>query len=378
MTTETTGATGSPGHGQELETGSDDAPRQLALHDLHASLGAKWGADSGVRLPLHYGDPAAEREAVETGVGLWDASGCDRLELLGADRHRFLNGMMTADVGALEAGRCLYGLFTNVKGRILADATLMAHEDRLWVRLPATTGAAIREHLSRFIIADQVEIRPLADMVPLALVGPGAPDVVARRVDALPEPGEHRKVDLDGTEACLARESRFGVPAFSLWVSASLAPGLASALLAADDAPALVGFEAIEGARIERSIPRFGREIGPDTFPQEAGVDLAVSYTKGCYLGQEVVARIHYRGGVQRQLRQLEIASTEPEAGQAISHDGREAGRLTSVAGRFAGDGWLGLAILANRAAEPGTVVELEGGGEATVLAAADQRAMGL
>ncbi|HEX5719529.1 MAG TPA: aminomethyl transferase family protein, partial [Thermoanaerobaculia bacterium] len=108
-------------------------------------------------------------------------------------------------------------------------------------------------------------------------------------------------------------------------------------------------------------IPRFGRDFGPDNFPQETGIEEAVSYTKGCYLGQEVVARIHYRGGVQNVLRKLTFEGIEPAQGVALLHDGREAGRATTVVGS------MGLGILHRRAAEPGTRVEVEGGGTALV-----------
>ena len=107
--------------------------------------------------------------------------------------------------------------------------------------------------------------------------------------------------------------------------------------------------------RVEAGIPRFGQDFGPANFPQETGIDEAVSYTKGCYLGQEIVARIHYRGGVQNLLRGL-VFDGERGRGRALLHEGREAGKATSVVRSTATGKTVGLSILHKRAAEPGTV----------------------
>jgi folate-binding protein YgfZ len=116
-------------------------------------------------------------------------------------------------------------------------------------------------------------------------------------------------------------------------------------------------------------VPRFGPDFGPDHLPQETGLEArAVSYEKGCYLGQEIVARIHYRGGVNKALRGLDLgAAPPPAAGAGVLHDGRPAGRLgTAVASPVLGR-TVALAILHQRAGEAGTVVEVVGGGPATV-----------
>ena len=340
------------------------------LQDLHESLGAVWTEDRGVRVPAHYGNPEGERAALSEAAGLWDGSAADRFELLGSDRHRFLNGMVTADVAALPAGANCYGLFTNVKGRVLADATILALGDRLWVRVPPSRGAEVREHLSKFIITDRVEILPLGDRVPIEIVGPDSRRLVEQWTnETAPGPGEHRQTEILGSEVRLAHAARRGADAYVVWVSASQARDLAAALLDEQNGLRPVGFEAVDRLRIERGIPRFGAEIGPDTFPQEAGVDEAVSYEKGCYLGQEVVARIHFRGGIKRHLVALDLPPGPlPVVGCTISLEDREAGKLSSVAARWGTDGGVGLAVLANRAAEPGTLLQLAGELEARVL----------
>jgi len=282
----------------------------------------------------------AEYKALRRGCGLADRSSAGRLELLGEDRHRFLNAYVTCDVKSLAAGQAAYGFVTNPQGRILTDLTLLAHEDRLWLELPAGQAEAISAHLTRYVLADRVEILPLDEMVPLALLGPRAREALSALageaalapLDLDRPQGRHLRAPVRGTEVVVERRAFPGGDGYVFWVSASLAPGFSEALLAA--APlvplipiVLIGAEALEIVRIEEGVPRFGRDFGPDNFPQETGLaERAVNYTKGCYLGQEVVARIHYRGGVQKQPRGLLFEGEPPPPGTKLRLGEREVG----------------------------------------------------
>lgn len=311
------------------------------------------------------GDPATQLAALRDGCALTDLSWKGRIELLGADRQRLLHGLVTCDVKGLTPGTGTYGFFTSPQGRILADGVVLALEDRLWLEVPPGQDEDLRGHIQKYILADRVEVLPLEDMLPITLAGPGA----AERLSAcapLPEaPWEHKRVKVHGTEVVLMRREGLGAPAFTLWVSASIAPMLIEDLLA-EGSVQPAGFEALEILRVEQGIPRYGIDFGADNFPQETGIDAAVSYTKGCYLGQEVVARIHYRGGVQKALRGLRFA-TAPQPGAKLSLEGRDVGTVGSVVDSAGGP--RGLAILHRRGFEPGTVLEIEGGGSAEVLA---------
>jgi folate-binding protein YgfZ len=201
-----------------------------------------------------------------------------------------------------------------------------------------------------------VEVAPLPSWKAWTVAGPQAADLLA--AGELPAYG-HREVDLDGLAARLAREEDLdGVAVYTLWSEDD-----AAGVLAARGAVA-VPPEDLDRLRIEAGRPLFGRDFGPENFPQETGLDAAVSYEKGCYLGQEVVARIHYRGGVNRQLRGLRLNEVIAVGGKVL-HDGREAGVLTSATDspRY---GAIGLAILHKRV-EPGESVEIEGGGTGVV-----------
>jgi folate-binding protein YgfZ len=356
------------------------AGRELPLAAYHRRQGASFApAGSGVpggdvAAPLHYGSVADEYAALRRGCGLLDCSWVGRLELTGADRLRFLNAYLTCDVKSVGAGQGAYGFATSPQGRILADAVLLAQQDRLWVELPAGAEAAVAQHLGKFIIADRVEIRPLEEMLPLTLIGPCAASALREALDEeaageLPaELWQHRRARLQGLEVTLQRRGRRGEEAWAVWVSTADAEALIGRL-AELPGVRLAGSAAAEMVRVEAGIPRFGLDFGPQNFPQETGEEAAVSYTKGCYLGQEVVARIHYRGGVQKALRGLVFSGTDgpPAAGTPLLYEGREAGGIGSAVESPALGMPAGLAILHRRAAEPGTRLDLAFGGTAEV-----------
>jgi len=183
---------------------------------------------------------------------------------------------------------------------------------------------------------------------------------------------------VSGVEVAVQRTERLGVPALTLWVPAAQVEPVRERLLTGPGLegseelvrPVPVGREALEVVRTEAGLPSFGQDFGPQNFPQETGATEAVSFTKGCYLGQEVVARIHYRGGVQKTLCGLVFdGPAVPAPGTALLFEGREAGTLGTAVHSLALDRPIGLAILHRRAAAPGSRLELAGGGPAEVRA---------
>lgn len=330
---------------------------------------------SAVETPKQTRDPAAEHRALTEGAALVDRSHVDRLEMTGEDRQRFLNGQVTCDVKDLETGSLVYGFFTDRQGKVQADVTVLALEDRFWLELPPGRGETLRSHLEKYILADRVTVAPLTSEVPLAVVGPRAVEVLeALGVSGLPaEEGRHTELDVFGVPARAVLQPLHTLPAVTLWVPAGRVAEVADRLDKEGVERGLVpaGREALEIARVERGAPRFGADFGPDHFPQETGLEeLAVSYTKGCFLGQEVVARIHYRGGVNRHLRALVFqglpGDEPPVRGTPLLAGGRPAGEVGSAVRSPALEAVIGLAILHKRV-EPGGTVEVEGGGTAEV-----------
>ena len=285
---------------------------------------------------------------------------------MGPDRERFFGGMVTAAVEGLAAGRGAFGFITDVRGRILASATVLTLEDRLWLEIPKGRGRTIIEHLEKYIVTDQVEILPLGDMASVRVAGPKAAAVLADlgtgAANELAEPWTHAQVEILDYQARLVREGHSPVPAFSLWQSSAIAPLLAEDLV--DAGIPRIGAEATEALRIEHGHPLWGIDYDDSNLPQETGIENAVDYEKGCYLGQEIVARLHYRGQPARRMCRLVFETGHmPAAGAAVEFDGRAAGNVTSVSPSPRDGGAIGLALLPRRAVEalPGTRVQIEG-----------------
>ncbi len=299
-------------------------------------------------------------------AALCEPTPASRLELMGPDRERFFGGMVTAAVEGLAAGNGRFGFITDVRGRILASAAVLALEDRLWLEIPKGRGRTIIEHLEKYVVTDRVEVLPLGDMAAVRVAGPRAvgvlADLGAGAAGELAEPWSHAQVELLDYQARLVREGHSAVPAFSLWQSSAIAPLLAEDL--ADASIPSVGAEATEALRIEHGHPLWGVDYDDSNLPQETGIPDAVDYEKGCYLGQEIVARLHYRGQPARRMCRIVFEPGHtPDAGTEIQYDGRTAGTVTSVSRSSRDDTAIGLALLARRAVEalPEARVEIEG-----------------
>lgn len=324
-------------------------------------------------LPARYAAVEEEYRALRAGCGLLDRTSAFLVEATGADRQRFLNGMTSCDLKSLGAGQGAYGFATNARGRVLADLVALVLDDRIWVELPPAAGEEILTHLRRYLIADRVELEASSDRVACTLVGPSTWRVLAAAAaaDGPHDLWTHRRAELFGRPVRLVADGRFGAPACTVWLPADAAPELVKRLLAAGERLGLapVGSDAWEILRVESGIPLFGQDFGPDNLPQETGLEpVAVSYAKGCYLGQEVIARVHYRGKVHRGLRGLLIEGDRvPTTGSVIEHQGEEVGRLGSAVFSLTLGRPVGLAVLHRKGAATGTRVQIAGGREATV-----------
>lgn len=295
-------------------------------------------------------------ELLTTGAALCEPTPASRLELMGPDRERFFGGMVTAAIEGLGPGTGRFGFITDVRGRILASATVLTLEDRLWLEIPKGRGRTIIEHLEKYIVTDQVEILPLGDMASVKVAGPKSAealaDLGASAARDLTEPWSHTQVELLDYQVRLVREGHSAVPAFSLWQSSAIAPLMADDL--AETGLQRVDRDATEALRIEHGHPLWGVDYDDANLPQETGIEDAVDYEKGCYLGQEIVARLHYRGQPARRMCRLAFEPGHiPAAGAEIEFDGRSAGTVTSISpSPRAGGGAIGLALLPRRAVE--------------------------
>lgn len=340
------------------EPTTEPKPRRTRLHRWNEEHGAEMRVVRGTWVPWRY-DGESGDDSVQ--LSLLDLSDHDRLELVGEDRRRFLGGLITCDAAHLESGGGSYGFVTTLKGKVLADVAVAEFDDRTFLLLPPGRAEVVRTHLAKYIVADRVEILPLDDLVPLAVLGAGAPEAL-ESLAAWPEiPWGTHEATLFDSEMPVSRHERLGFPALVLWVSSSIVDLVASELVE-EGVAAPMGRERLDLLRVEQGLPWFGIDYDEAALPQETGID-AVDYTKGCYLGQEVIARLHYRGQAPRLMRRLRLEPSadgvaSPEVPAPVMADGRPAGTLTTRAGSA------GLARLQRRV-EPGDTVFVGGDADA-------------
>jgi tRNA-modifying protein YgfZ len=277
--------------------------------------------------------------------GLLDRSARGKLLVTGPEAAEYLQGQLTNDVEALAPGEGCYAALLDRKGHMQADMrVLRVAEEEIWIDTEPEALEAARRHLQTYKIGRQVEVADVsAERALLSLIGPRSPEVAT--TPPLP-PHRCEQVTAHGVE-CLAVGTRDGI---DLAPAGADANRLREALRAAG-APEVVE-EAAEILRIEAGTPRFGAEMGPQTMPAEAGiVAAAVNFEKGCYIGQEPVARLHYKGRPNRSLRGLRL-SEPAAAGEVLRLGEKEVGSVGSSCLSPA-LGPIGLAIV-RREAEPG------------------------
>jgi len=313
----------------------------LALHEFHAGQGAVFIELQSMEAVAHYGDVAAEYSALQDSVGLVDLSFRGRLCLLGADRVRLLHGQVTNDIQALKTGQGCYAAFTSPKGRMQADVHVYALAEELLLDVEPGLTPSLIQRLDHYIVADDVQAVDVAEHYGLfSLQGPKALEVPGLLDPGLTLPPQSHGIvhrpDPGLGDLYWVNHARTGGQGVDLFVPAA-AMGmvwdkLCLAVRSLGGRP--VGWSALDLARIEAGIPRFGVDIDESHLPPEAGLDRnGISYTKGCYIGQETIARIRTYGQVTKALRGLRFEPTAPlpARGDKIIHQGREVGSLTSV-----------------------------------------------
>ncbi len=316
---------------------------QMLLQELHASLGAHFTELGGVPVVNDYGDWLAEHAALRAGAGVLDLSFRSRFCLVGGDRVRFLHGQVTNDVKRLRPGQGCYAAITNAKGRMEGDANIFCLADELLLDLEPGLGEKISQRFERFIVADDVQVVDAAPLYGLLSVqGPRAEAVVAALGVFAEIPGQAldstKMADATLGEIYLANHARLVVGSgFDLFVPNASLGVVADQLIAAakTQGGGACGWQAWETARIEAGIPRYGADMDETSLPLECGLEArAITYTKGCYLGQEVINRIHSVGHVNRALaglRLLDQGGELPQPGDKLFQAGKAVGHVTSA-----------------------------------------------
>jgi folate-binding protein YgfZ len=305
---------------------------------------------------------------IEAGAGWRRRAERGRLRFGGSDRTAFLHALLTNDVAALGPGRGGYSALLTPQGRMIADFHLFARPDHIIADVPAAAAQSLTADFDRLIFAEDASVADVsASLVQLNVVGGGAPAILARAL-ALDE-GALRDLaigsQLDAAEGFVARTDDVALAGYDLVIPAERETATIEALTR-NGAVALTD-DLFTALRVAAGRPLFGVDMDTDTIPLEAGLqDRAISTTKGCYVGQEVIIRVLHRGGgrVARRLVKIkfdENASGQLQPGTRLHIGDREAGHVTSPAPSLDDSGSLALGYLRREFAEPGQTVLADG-----------------
>lgn len=317
------------------------------LLDRQMELGAEVAETAAGPVALSFGDTAREYEAIRTTAGVAVRSDLAQLRMFGRDPVRMLQGLITNDLVGASMDRAVYAAMLTPKGRMITDLRAFFMEGdgarEVLVDLPREALPAATDHLKRYVPPMFAKWELLDRMEVLGIYGPLAVDLASEtlgaRLDDMPEDRVHR-LSYSGQTVLAVGSAYTGSAGVELFAPADAAGPLLKSLerATADKGGTFVGWNALEIARVEAGRPRFGAELTAETIPTEAYettgmLQRAISFTKGCYTGQEVVVRIAHRGHVNRHVRALRCGgAAPPEPGTRLFHpeSGKDVGWVTS------------------------------------------------
>lgn len=281
----------------------------------------------------------AEYEAATQSCAVYDASSREQLRVTGPDAVSFIQGMVTNDVAGLPVGGSCYAALLTVKGAMVGDLRVLRRADDLIIDTGAGRGATVRDFLNKYLISEEAEIVDAPELAVLSFVGPKAAEVAVR---VQPREGELRSF-FGGIDVVVQRAS------------------VADVLTALGDVPR-ASDATLEVLRVENAVPLFGVDMTEVTIPLEANLDHAIHYKKGCYIGQEVIARATYRGQMNKKLVKLELGEQSPPYKTELKVGDRKVGWVTSVVKSPKHGQHLALGYAHRDFLTPGTKFEMAGG----------------
>jgi len=318
--------------------------RKSPLDEVHKHLGALLTERDGWSVPASYGDELFEYAAVREGsTGVIDLSSRGRFQVSGSEAVQFLNGLITNDMKTLGEDRWMPAAFPNVQGRLIAGVRVIRKPDDATGKKPVhvflidtepATREAVLKTIERFTLAGDFHVIDLTgETALLSVQGKSAEDVIGlvlgESAQGISAYGAAR-IEWAQKSLTVLRATHTGEDGFDIVASADQATSLWDAFVRAGATPA--GHDALDRLRIEAGVPRYGIDMDETNVVTETGLDEAVSYTKGCYIGQEIIARIKYRGHVAKKLVGLVFdRALKIDKGATIrSTDDKEIGRITS------------------------------------------------
>jgi folate-binding protein YgfZ len=330
------------------------------LQDKLTASGGRMAIYRGGETPATFGDTGAEFTALLHGAAIFDLGWQAKLLIGGKDRTRWLNGMITNNIRDLTLGRGVYAFILTPQGRNQGDLTAYNRGDHLVATTDREQLEKVTAVLKKYIIMDKVEIEDISDkLVSIGIAGPKAAETVAAvRIEASQlEPGQIVDTVWRDIEISIARTAHPNLDGYEIWLSAENVEKLWDALASAGAKP--VGSDALEIYRIARGVPRYGLDLRERDLPQETGQEHALNFSKGCYIGQEIVERIRARGNVHRTFVGFEVEGEPPPPGTKIRATEKDMGEVTSATRLPGSERALALGYLRREVAAPGTSVQI-------------------
>jgi folate-binding protein YgfZ len=329
------------------------------LQDKLTASGALTGSYRGAETPASFGDTSAEFDALQHGAAVFDLGWQAKLQISGKDRTRWLNGMITNNIRDLAPGRGVYAFILTPQGHNQGDLTAYNRGDYLLATTDRDQVEKVTSVLKKYIIMDKVEIEDISEkLVSIGVAGPKAAETLTKAgIDASQlERGELVDAVWREIEITVVRNSHPQMDACEVWLAPENVEKLWDALVAAGATP--VGSGALEMYRIVRGVPRYGSDLRERDLPQETGQEHALNFSKGCYIGQEIVERIRARGNVHRTFLGFEVEGEPPQPGTKVRANEKDMGEITSAT-RLPGGRTLAIGYLRREVATPGTAVQI-------------------
>ena len=287
-----------------------------------------------------FGSVRAEFAALLSGCGIYDLSGRAKIAVTGGDRVRWLNGMVTNNIRDLAQGHGVYAFLLNPQGHILGDLYAYNRGNSLMLDTDQSQSEKLLATFDHYIIMDDVEVTDVGDkLTAIGIAGPKVREVLRAAGFEITELEPLQFVDTTWQNAAVTvvRGDNASVESYELWLSPERVTILQDALTKAG--ATVAGATALELLRIAAGIPRYGQDIRERDLPQETEQQRALHFSKGCYIGQEIVERIRSRGNVHRKFTGFEVQGVLPAAGTKIQADGKDVGEITSAASLPLGGG---------------------------------------
>ena len=314
----------------------------LSLHEFHQARGARFLDFNGQEAVAHYGDAPTEHATLGESAGILDLSFRSRLCILGTDRVKFLNGQVTNNVKDLRTGEGCYAALVSAKGKIQSDLHIYILENEILLDFEPGLGVAVQQRLEKYIIAEDAQVVDVSAPYGLwSVQGPKAAAVIKKLPwnFAIPEePCALARIDDAALgEIYVMNHARTHNAGYDLFVPSQSMQAVADQLIAAakEAGGRFCGWQALETARIEAGIPRFGADMDETNLASEVLDTGAISYSKGCYIGQEVIARVRTYGQAAKSLRGLRLPDNLcalPVKGDKLFLGEKEIGYITSAA----------------------------------------------